>query len=178
MKNQKNWKEIDELIELIEQEKEKVKSGLKVNKDSFYSRFQSDLDQLNVSYGEATKKYNEVLDDFANQLKKRKNDIINPLVFKRKDNFSNLLNELWDKYESIRAASNEFTNSLNKEQKKAQELLRLREVSDFLDTIRYLYRRAEIVELEAKANSSEVEKDGIVQIIREKEALIESKREK
>lgn len=82
----------------------------------------------------------------------------------------------WSTYESIRTDSDNFTTSLNTEQARAREALRLKEVSDYLITIRYQEQLYSIEELSGKLDAAEQNKRKIEGDIRNNEDLIAAKK--
>lgn len=169
-------KDIDVLIARIDTEKSMTGSALFVDKANFYSKFHNRLDELVKAQKSAASSYGQSLDALAFQLKARKKDILNQKSFERPLDTSNDLVAAWNFYEEIRNESDSFSNSLNAEQVKAKEALRLKEVSDYLITIRYQEQVATIDNLKLKCDESEQEKNRIDREISQKEEIIASKK--
>lgn len=110
------------------------------------------------------------------QLNDRKDNILNPVSFVRPDGTAGILQAVWDEYGEICAESDAFTSKLNAEQSKGREALRLREISDYLVTIRYEEQVAAIETLKQSFDSAEQEKTRIEESVHEKVALITSKK--
>jgi len=168
--------DIDHLVKKIEGEKKSVSNGFTPDKDLFYSKFQSSITKLVDDYSVSSKKYNLALDSLIGQLKDRNNDLINPKEFKRQDDFTIELTTIFSKYEIIRTESDEFTDLLSTEQKKAQKELRLREVHHFLLTIKYTDELQKIDVLKTKETEIKSEQKKASGGIQEKNDLIESKK--
>lgn len=169
-------KDIDALIAKIEREKCTVSSAPAINKELFYSTFHQQLDTIAAKYKAALKKYTAGLDSLFDQLKTRRDDIINTKEFEQPTDFSSEIKAVWDSYETVRSKANNFTNSLSSEQSKARYSLRLREVSDFITTIKYTDQLTTIQELKVKLDEAKSKSDEIIGSIRDKESLIESKK--
>jgi len=169
-------KDIEWVIDRIEAEKNAVSSALSIDKSRFYSKFHERLDELENTLKGAVDKYIESLDALTAQLKNRKNDILNPRLFIRPDDFTSDLVAFWASYEEIRSESDDFSSSLGEEQRKAKEALRLKEVSDYLVTIRYQEQCSSIEDLKRKYDESERKKNHLEGDISQKEGLVASKK--
>ncbi len=174
--SEKLEKDIDGLITRIASEQKSAFSALKISKELFYSIFHQRLDSVIAEHTTASNKYCYALESLLDQLRNRKDDIINSKDFVRPDDCGNELKAAWSSYETIRTESNNFTDSLSSEQSKAREALRLREVSDFLATINYQDQLDFIENLKKKRDETERNKNEIDGEIRDKEALLESKK--
>lgn len=157
-------------------EKNMADSALSIDKTRFYSKFHNQLDDLVKAQKSAVDNYEHSLDALTSQLKVREKDILNQKPFKRPLDTSNDLLATWKSYEEIRAESDSFSTSLNAEQMKAKEALRLKEVSDYLITIRYQEQVATIDSLKIKCDESEQEKSRIDGEITQKEEIVMSKK--
>lgn len=169
-------KDIDALIGRIGTEKNIASASLSIDKSRFYSKFHNQLDELTRTLQAAVGKYDKSLEKLVAQLKARKEDVLNQKAFEKLDDASADLLIAWGKYESIRTDSDNFTISLNTEQTNAKEALRLKEVSDYLITIRYQDQLTLIEELKEKLDTANQEKGQIEGGIREKEELIAAKK--
>lgn len=169
-------KGIDDLISRIENEKKHISSVFQITKGLFYSTFHQRVDEIEIQYKSALKKYCTGLDSLLAQLKVRKDDIINAKEFSRSDDSSSELITVLDSYENIRSEANGYTNSLSTEQSKAREALRLREVSDFISTIKYADQLDSISKLKHKLEDATGKKNQLKNEIAQKEQLIEAKR--
>lgn len=169
-------KDIDTLINMIDMEKNMTDSALFIDKAKFYSNFHNQLDELVTVQKSAVDNYRHSLDALTSQLEARKKDILNQKPFEGPLDTSNDLVAVWKSYEEIRAESDSFATSLNAEQMKAKEALRLKEVSDYLITIRYQEQVATIDSLKIKCDESEKEKSRIDGKITQKEEIVMSKK--
>ena len=169
-------KDIDALIASIDVEKNSASSALIIDKNSFYSKFHEALDELGDTLKDTLSKHLESLDALTAQLKDRKDSILNPISFERPDDATGDLVATWDSYEEIRKESDSFSSLLGREQTKAKEALRLKEVSDYLVTIRYEEQRSSIENLRRKYDEAEQEKRRIESDISHKEGVVASKK--
>jgi wobble nucleotide-excising tRNase len=174
--SEKLEKSIDVLIEKIKAEKLLVKGAFKPNKSSFYSHFHSDIDSLMESFSEKSKIYITALDSILMQLQKRKDDLIHPFTLNIPTDNSEKVFSIWNDYEEIRKKANDFTSSLSDKKKEAQNNLRLREVSDFLVTIKYSDQKDEIKKLAENKKTAKTKKESIANTIEQKVEAIESKK--
>lgn len=174
--SEKLEKSIDVLIEKIKAEKLSIKGEFKPNKSLFYSYFHSDIDSLMDSFAEKSNIYITALDSILKQLQKRKDDLIHPLTLNIPTDNSEKIFSIWNDYEEIRKKANDFTSTLSDKKKEAQNNLRLREVSDFLDTIKYSDQKDEIKKLAEKEKMAKTNKESIVKTIEQKVEAIESKK--
>ena len=169
-------KDIDALIASIDVEKNTASSALTIDKSGFYSKFHEALDELGDTLKDTLSKHLESLDALTAQLKDRKDSILNPISFERPDDATGDLVATWDSYEEIRKESDSFSSLLGREQTKAKEALRLKEVSDYLVTIRYEEQRSSIENLRRKYDEAEQEKRRIESDISHKEGVVASKK--
>ncbi|CZJ09156.1 TPA: AAA family ATPase [Legionella pneumophila] len=174
--SEKLEKNINELISSIKEEKNAIISALSIEKSYFYSKFHDQLNKLSQTLKNFIEKYEESSKILIDQLESRKKDILNPKSFNRPADLSNDLLNFSKAYEEIRTDSNNFTTSLSNEQKKAKDALRLKEVADYLITIRYQEQLKSIGELKSKLDGYEREKDRIELKVTETESLIASKK--
>lgn len=169
-------KDIDSLIAKVGKERNLVLSALKINKELFYSKFHKPLDGVQAAYESVSKKYVAALDSLIDQLDRRKDDLINPKEFTTPFDCSSELTSVWEVYESICQESNAYSDLLGVEQDDARDALRLREVSDFVATIKYSDQVASIDLLDNERNEAETKRNDIADEIQTKIGLIESKK--
>lgn len=167
---------IDSLIDNIHKEKKKIELSFQPDKDNFYSKFQEDVENLKTEFEEVSANYNESLDKLIEQLEERKLNLINTLSYSKPEDYTQELDDVFAKFEKIRTKTNSFSNSLEKEQKKAKKILRLREISDFIDTIKYSEKLSQLEDLEAEKNASVEEFEKQLAIVEQKESLILAKK--
>lgn len=168
--------DLDALIKKIETEKKSVSSALSINNALFYSKFHNQLSGLDEELTSAVSSYTSTLDELAFQLNSRKDDLLNPKYFKRPNDTTKALLDIWNEYEVIRAESATFASSLATEQSKAKEALRLNEIEKYLATILYQSQLSDITAkqkiLEAITQNGQVLGNTITQ----KEALLTGKK--
>lgn len=152
--SEKLEKDIELLISELEISINNIDLIIPINKDVFYSKFHSDLDNLIL-------KRQQLIDEIKNELiltKKtlqiRKDDLLNSKEFVEVNDKSIELENCWSIFENIRNQANDYSNSLGTEQTKAKKALRLREISDFVKTIQYT---KEITDIQVLKNSSDTE---------------------
>ena len=167
---------IETLIASIDMEKTTARSALIIDKSVFYSKFHENIDELDGALKETLRKHYKFLDTLIAQLNERKDSILNQISFERPDDATGDLVARWDSYEEIRKESDNFSNSLGKEQTKAKEALRLKEVSDYLFTIRYEEQLSSIDQLKHKYGEAEQEKIRIESDISHKEGEVAFKK--
>lgn len=167
---------IVDLLKRIETEKKLVKEGFVVDKNLFYSKYHTQIDQLSQSYKDAAENYRAQLNLIVEQLETRKAAITIPFNFVCPQDYSSELSDVWTRYEELRIQSNDFTRALNSEQTKAKEALRLQEVYDFVAIIGYDAICANIEDLKNKSEIAKIKKNDTLNSIQAKEAEIQDKR--
>lgn len=167
---------LDKLIEEVAAEINSSGRLFKPNKNLFYSKFQSKVERINTAFNYAIEKYAEQLENLSKQLTARKNDIINPKTFKEESNYIKRIEWIISIYEKLRSDSNNYSSQLSTDQGKAKDSLRLREVSDFVTTIKYSDEVTVIADLKAKVDTAKEKRDKVDFEIADKNKEIESKR--
>ncbi len=169
--------EINNLINNITQEENKITNGLTINNREFYSKFNSGLDSLSEEYSIVSKEYNTNLDKLNEQLNTRKNNLTQVQIFDLpKNDCTQKLIDICNKFEKICTESNAFTASLTTKQNKAKEFLRLREVYDFIKTIKYSDEIQKIKSLKEIESNINLEKSNLDAKIKEKIEAINTKK--
>lgn len=169
-------KEIDYLIDKVKQEQALAINGFKINKNAFYSKFHSQIDELTNQNEEIQRMYRISTDNLITQLQTRKNDLISPKVFETPTDYSQKVKDIFEAYDNLRKESNNYSYQLSSEQSAAKNKLRLREVFDFISTIKYDELITDIDKLKISAEKAETLKKSIEGAIKQKEALIEAKK--
>ncbi|MCH7340759.1 AAA family ATPase [Acinetobacter higginsii] len=167
--------DIDSLIVDIESEKKSF-SLLKVDKSKFYSKFHKTLDIIQTDLEGIIGKYDLILDSLIDQLKERKANILTEKDFINPNKDVEDLKVIWTSYLNIKKESTEFSKQLLNEQKHAKDKLRLNEISNFLEIIKYQDQVANIKALSIKVVENENKKISIDEIISQKEQLIKTKK--
>ncbi|MBB3232853.1 wobble nucleotide-excising tRNase [Halomonas stenophila] len=169
-------KDIDALVKRIEAEKKAVSTALTINPSRFYSKFHTQLSDLNSALESAVNEYQSSLEALIAQLASRKNDILNAKEFVQPVDFSPELKAVWDGYKTLCNESDLFSSSLNSEQASARKALRLKEVADYLIIIDYQSKLDSIAALKDKLEKASSEKTRISVEITQKKALISAKK--
>jgi len=169
-------KSIDILLTKIEAEKKSASTALIISQSDFYSKFHSQLVALDSRLKVATEEYQSTLDELTEQLRARKDDILNAKIFYFPMDCTEKLTEGWRGYTSLCDESDLFSGSLIGEQTNAKEALRLKEVSDYLLTIGYQKQLDSIDSLKRKLDAALQEQTNISGEVTAKKALISAKK--
>jgi wobble nucleotide-excising tRNase len=169
--SEKLEKEIDNLIGDVEKEVENVNNTYVLNKNLFYTTFHSEIERLIESYSACSKKYCKSLNSLIDQLKQKKIEIINVSSYEMPEDFSSDLLNHWQEYDLIREKSNKLSETLYEKQDTAKQILRLREVSDFLDTINYESKKSKLANLKTRLMNQEKKRKGLIQLLKLKKTL-------
>ncbi|WP_029034142.1 AAA family ATPase [Salinimicrobium terrae] len=164
--------EIDQLIRSIDLEKEHLDYYLEIDKNEFYSKFDNKLEQLERIKIDIISRVQNEFDLLKKDLEERKNDILNPKKITAFTTSANRLIWLENLYNKLRTESNSYSSSLKKDQLQAQEDLRLKEVADFLETIKYDEELETINELESIFETDKASKIAILDKIEDLKKLI------
>ncbi len=168
--------DINQLSKQIQSEKTRIPALLIIRTSDFYSNYSSEIDELKTSFETTVNDYCISLQSLIDILEQRKNDIFTSFVFSEPNNFSHALNEIQNKYESLRIQSNNFTNSLSSMQIKARNALRLHEVYSFVADINYSTEWKTIEHLKQNLENAKKEQSAAEeQIIPKKQAIAELK---
>lgn len=173
--SEKLEKEIDLLISEIENSIRNVDTLLLINKNVFYSKFHKGLDTLILQRQLVIAKMKSELNRVKSNLQERKDDLLNSKTFVDITDNSTQLDDCWTTFESFRTQANDFSKSLVDEQTKAKRLLRLREVSDFVATIKYTDAIARLKTLKTTSDTEAQNKKIIDDKIKDHIAQIEDK---
>lgn len=152
-------KEITDLIIEIKNESKPLDSIEILKKDGFYSKYNDEFESVKEVFDNSIKDYQNSLSLLISQLEKRKNDIINAQVFEVSDNTKSQVDSAVEKIEELRIKSNEYTEKLSKDQEKAKKNLRLREIYDFITTIKYDEQVTNIATLSNKLEEEKKKRD-------------------
>ena len=128
---------LDNLLELIKNERSRVPNLLKINNLDFYSNFTSRLDSLVKQLSIQTVSYFASLDFIKERVEKRKSDIFTPFKFDEPKSEEDAFNSIRNSFEQLRNKSNELTYSLSADQSDARDALRLNEVYRFIKDMKY-----------------------------------------
>lgn len=173
--SEKLEKEIDVFITEIETLIRNVDMQLQINKNEFYSKFHSDLDNLILQRQQVISIIKTELNRIKTNLQERKNDLLNSKAFVDITDNSQQLEDCWTAFESFRTQANDYSNSLGNEQSEAKKLLRLQEVSDFVRTIQYTTVITRIQTLKDTSDTEIRNKQTVEQKIQQQITQIEDK---
>lgn len=167
---------IDALLAKIEAENKTVYAALTIDQSAFYSKFHSQLTDLDSRLKAATKEYLLALGNLTKQLKARKADILNAKKFENSSDCAEILTRVWQEYRDLCDQSGLFSNSLAGEKTKAKADLRLKEVADYLLTIDYQAQLSSIETLKQKKDEAQQAQAIINEDIANKQAQVTSKK--
>lgn len=167
--------EIDALITEIETLIINVGRQLSINKNAFYSKFHSKLDRLISLKQDIIDNLIVELNRVITKLKERKDDLLNSKSYVSIVDNSKRFDWCWMIFESFRTIANDYSSSLDSEQTEAKKLLRLREVSDFVENIQYTTVTTRVQTLKVTSDSENLSKQAIEQKIQQQIVLIEDK---
>lgn len=128
---------IDKLIQEIENEIKSTSFSFSITKNNFYSKFHTRIERLIELHKNVNTLYISNLNDLKAQLIARKNDLINQKIFTPVKDYTVRINWTYGIYENFRQAANAYSSTLVSDQSEAKKQLRLREVYDFITTIQY-----------------------------------------
>lgn len=173
--SEKLEKEIDNLIKEIQQEIITLDSCLPINKSVFYTKYHKKLDRLIVIRQSIITLIKSELSKIVGQLQGRKDDLLNTKTYNPIVDNTKRLDWCWTIFENFRLQANTYSKSLGTEQTEAKKLLRLREISDFVNNIQYSNEITRIQGLKTIADSDAQKKTDITQKIQNQIKLIEDK---
>lgn len=173
--SEKLEKEIDALLLEIQQQIAALNNCLSINKTVFYAKYHKDIDRLIAFRQYVIDSIKSELGKISEQLTKRKNDLLNTKPFTSVKNNNRRLEWCWQIFENIRTQANTYSTLLGDEQSEAKSLLRLREVSDFANSIQYSTEALRIDGLKTIAETKAQEKAGIDLKIQNQIKAIEDK---
>ncbi|MCW7491962.1 AAA family ATPase [Leptospira sp. 2 VSF19] len=173
--SEKLEKEINVLLDDIQQQIVALANCLKLNKVLFYSKFHKDIDRLIALRQYVIDSIKLELEKISEQLANRKNDLLNTKIFMPVKDNSKRLDWIWQIFENVRTQANTYSTLLGDEQTEAKRLLRLREVCDFANLIQYSTEALRIDALKKIADTKAHEKADIDSKIQKQIKAIEDK---
>lgn len=159
------------LIADIRSHQESIKGACTVDRDRFYLKFYSEIDSLKMELSAVSSKYNAQLDLLIRQLETRLEVLTSPLEFADPHDYSNEIQTVMEKYQTLRKSSNEYTTQLTREQEEARNMLRLQEVADFVSLIGYCDAKEEIQRLKDVAGKTQQDEAAIFSELQRKKSL-------
>ncbi len=182
--SEKLEKSIDELLAQIKSEQEKVKNAFKPNKSLFYTSFHSKIENLEQEYSDVQKQYLTELKKIQTQLEERKKDILNEKTFVEPTDYAETLNNVFEKYETLRNEANKFSEDLLTKQKDASRQLLLKEVNDFITAIDYKNLTDEVNTLKTEYENAKLDFEKVdneinhtIEAIEDKKRLLNNEEE-
>lgn len=153
-----------------------LNGGLNIDKSAFYSKFQLELDNINKTFENQIKpQIQDSINSLKKQLEQRKDNLFNPQTFKESYDFTNDLNNIYERYHEIEKESNNYSKKLDSEQSQAKSILRLNEVYRFIQEINYSEELKNINSLKNKHELLEKKKLNTEKEIESKLKIIEEK---
>lgn len=120
--------------------------------------------------------YYQALQELIDQLNARSTNISVPIVFSSDKNCDNDIKEALDKLNLILNENNSFAGELKNRQKKAQSVLRLKEVEDFCNTIDYCATVKNIEKLKVLKDTAELKVAEAKTNLSNKQKVLEAKK--
>lgn len=173
--SEKLEKEIDTLIAEIETKIQNVDTLLSIDKNTFYSKFHSDLDRLITLKTNIISNIKAELTRVKSNLQDRKDDLLNTKTYIDITDNSKHLESCWSIFENFRTQANQYSNSLGAEQTEAKRLLRLKEINDFVTTIQYNNSITKIQGLKTTSDNEILNKQAVEEKIKLQITQIEDK---
>ena len=159
----------------LKQQLVELDNFLSIDKTVFYSKYHKDIDRLTEFRQYVITSIKSELNKIVEQLQARKDDLLNTKTYSLIKDNSKRLEWCWTIFENIRTQANSYSSLLGSEQSEAKQLLRLREVKDFVETIQYSNEVTKIEGLKAIAVTKAQEKADIAQKIQNQLKQIEDK---
>lgn len=130
-------KDIDDLIAKMNLERDRLLNYPKLKVEQFYSKFHTNFTDTKKSFDDAIESYMNSLLSIENQLMNRKENVLIKQNFETVVDFSMNIENSRIELEKLRIASNEYSEKLISDQNKAKINLRLNEVYEFVNNIKY-----------------------------------------
>ena len=165
--------DIDTQIKALEIAKQGINSYRIPSKESFYASIHDRYDNLLKSWQTIKTTYSNNLDHLIAKLQTREKDIFTGQIAIEVDDLSEDIVALFKDFNQLIEEHNKKTTTLNADQQKVRNDLRLSHVATFLQTIKYQNTLKEIKQLEKDTSDVESEKNKKQEEIN---ALVENKR--
>ena len=130
-------KEIKSKIDNLEQAKANLESFITLTKEQFYSNLHSDFEATNKNWLATTKTYSKSIDGLTKALNEREKDIFKERELEKISDVSETVLEILKEFNKLIDLHNQKTETLDKDQQKTREELRLSEIAAFLTQINY-----------------------------------------
>lgn len=128
-----------------------------IKDDVFYTQSKAKFDNLKENLANNIKCYNDELNKIQELILSKQNDIFENLYLDT-NSFKDYSQEIQKDLQSIQSLCNENdekTKTLDEEQNKARERLRLNEIANFIKDIKYFEMQVELEKLEQSLNKNE-----------------------
>jgi len=168
--------DIADLVELVDKEKMAVGSLALIKKESYYSKFHSKANSLIVLFTYYNEKYLTQLTSLTQQLEARQKDPMKELSFTVAIDYSVRLQWIYLLQERLRKNSNDYSKKLGPDQVVAKNLLRYKEVYEFIETIKYADSVKSLEKQEKETLDEKAICDGIKKDIKDKRDQISEKK--
>lgn len=169
-------KKLDDILSQLSEYENQINNGFRINRDAFYSKFQTVLDAIEKEYNDTIKiKAQETINELKVQVSQRKNNLFIPFEFKEVNDFTTILSNLYEKYHQIVNESNAYSTNLTFEQSEAKKQLRMDEVYRYIQEIKYLDEIKNIESLKSTYDSKKEDFNKVVSEIQNKESKIKQK---
>lgn len=150
--------EIINIISKIDNEKKQINTLTGYKKEQFYSEYHADLEVLSDKYSKAIEEYEKSLESLEKQLNTRKDDLLNEKEFDKLEDHSYNIILFRTKFDELREKSDNYTEKLSTKQDNAKKSLRLKEIYDFVQDIKYSDQITNIEALKKKEQEAEKNK--------------------
>ncbi len=166
--------DIDACIVEMESEKQKIQSAMTFDKNEFYPKFHSRLDEVAKSFEQEAGKYAVQINALIQQLRRKREHITVPMQVLVPEGTTEVLTGLYENYVEICKEHNEYSIHLDDEREIAQKALRLYEVFDFQSSIDYGSAMEKVEQLWQSKNVAKNRCQECLDIITEKKEKIAS----
>lgn len=141
-----------------------------------YSEYAERYEDAKAVFNKRLSEYYQALQELIDQLNARSTNISVPIVFSSDKNCDNDIKEALDKLNLILNENNSFAGELKNRQKKAQSVLRLKEVEDFCNTIDYCATVKNIEKLKVLKDTAELKVAEAKTNLSNKQKVLEAKK--
>ena len=141
-----------------------------------YSEYAERYEDAKAVFNKRLSEYYQALQELIDQLNARSTNISVPIAFSSDKNCDNDIKEALDKLNLILNENNSFAGELKNRQKKAQSVLRLKEVEDFCNTIDYCATVKNIEKLKVLKDTAELKVAEAKTNLSNKQKVLEAKK--
>ncbi len=153
--------DIDEMVSIISDDKNAIRSIVDANRGKFYSDIQTESEAAYSAVFTQLKLYADSLKSIESALQKRRKDIFNNVVVpKFTDNFQGIT-DAFTALNAVIKKNNLRTGTLDRDQNNTLQELRLAEVAQFMTDIGYAAELVTIAEKQEEAAVAQIEADDV-----------------